>query len=319
MIRLGLSVLLLVTCFVVVACSDAPHTAAGAVDGVECASESAPNSTTGGRPVPRLDRVVIIVMENKGCDEVIRSPDAPYMNSLAARYAFASRFFALQRPSLPNYLGLTSGTTFGLTDNCTACSFRGRNIVDQLEQAHISWNAYMESMPTPCFRGPEAANQYVKEHNPFMYYPNVASNPRRCQHVLTFDRLDKDLAARTLPRFVWISPNNCHNSHNCSIRDADVFLSQLVPRLLNAVGPRGVIVLTYDEGNDRSGCCGGAAGGQIATIVAGPAARRGVHSSLEYSHYSILRTIEEAWHLPRLRGAACPCTRSLSALLQAPK
>jgi hypothetical protein len=77
-----------------------------------------------------------------------------------------------------------------------------------------------------------------------------------------------------------------------------------------------VIFLTYDEGNDRSGCCGGAAGGQIATVVAGPTARRGAVSSLEYDHYSILRTIEQAWGLPLLRGAKCPCTRSMSALLR---
>lgn len=282
---------------------------------VACGGEP-PSSAPRPRPVPRLNRVAIIVLENKGCEEVIGSPEAPYLNSLAARYSFASNYYALQRPSLPNYLGLTSGTTFGLTKNCTDCSFRGRNLVDQLEQAHISWKVYLESLPAPCFRGPSAPNQYVKEHNPFMYYPSVASSPRRCRRVVPLDRLSKDIAAKKLPRFVWISPNNCHNSHNCSIGDADLFLSRLVPRLLRALGPRGVLFLTYDEGNTREGCCGGAAGGRIATVVAGPAARRGVVSSLQYDHYSVLRTIEDAWRLPRLRGAKCPCTRSLAALLR---
>jgi hypothetical protein len=282
---------------------------------VQCGGD-APSSAPRPRRVPRLNRVAIIVMENKGCEEVIGSPEAPYLNGLAAKYSFASNYYALQRPSLPNYLGLTSGTTFGLTRNCTDCSFGSRNIVDQLEKAHISWKAYLESLPAPCFRGPSAPDQYVKEHNPFMYYPNVASNPRRCRRVVPLDRLDKDIAAKKLPRFVWISPNNCHNSHNCSIGEADLFLSRLVPRLLRALGPRGVLFLTYDEGNTREGCCGGAAGGRIATVVAGPAARRGVVSSLEYDHYSILRTIEDGWHLPRLRGAKCPCTRPLSTLLR---
>jgi phospholipase C len=266
--------------------------------------------------VPRLGRVAILVLENKGCEEVIGSPEAPYLNGLAATYSFASNHYALQRPSLPNYLGLTSGTTFGLTRNCTDCSFPGRNVVDQLERAHISWKAYLESLPAPCFRGPEAPNQYVKEHNPFMYYPNVASSPRRCGRVVPLDRLSRDIAAKRLPRFVWISPNNCHNSHNCSIGEADLFLSRLVPRLLRSLGPRGVLFLTYDEGNTREGCCGGAAGGRVVMIVAGPAARRGVVSALEYDHYSILRTIEDGWRLPRLRGAKCPCTRPLSALLR---
>jgi hypothetical protein len=282
---------------------------------VQCGGDPVP-STAPPRKVPRLGRVAILVLENKGCEEVIGSPEAPYLNGLAAKYAFASNYYALQRPSLPNYLGLTSGMTFGLAKNCTDCSFRGRNIVDQLEQAHISWKAYLESLPAPCFRGPSAPNQYVKEHNPFMYYPNVASNPRRCRRVVPLDRLSKDIAAKKLPRFVWISPNNCHNSHNCSIGEADLFLSRLVPRLLRALGPRGVLFLTYDEGSTRDGCCGGAAGGRVATIVAGPAARRGVVSALDYDHYSILRTIEDAWRLPRLRGAKCPCTRPLSALLR---
>ena len=313
--RLLLPLPALVGCLLATACSGGPRTAAGGVAGVECGSAS-PKPTPRAKAVPRLNRVVIIVMENKGCEEVIGSDDAPYLNRLASRYAFASRFFAVQRPSLPNYLALTGGSTFGLDHNCTDCSFRERNIVDQLDSAHISWKAYMESIPTTCFRGPEAPDQYVKEHNPFVYYVNIASNPARCRHVVSFDQLERDLAARSLPRYVWISPNNCHNSHNCSIRDGDRFLSRLVPRLLRVVGRRGVVVVTYDEGNDRSGCCGGAAGGQIATVLAGPAARRGVRSSLAYDHYSILRTIEDAWRLPRLRGAACRCTRPLSALLR---
>jgi 4-amino-4-deoxy-L-arabinose transferase-like glycosyltransferase len=282
---------------------------------VECGGDP-PSRAPRPRPVPRLNRVAILVLENKGCEEVIGSPEAPYLNGLAAKYSFASNHYALQRPSLPNYLGLTSGSTFGLAENCTDCSFRGRNIVDQLERAHISWKAYLESLPAPCFRGPSAPNQYVKEHNPFMYYMNVASNPQRCRRVVPLDRLSKDMASKALPRFVWISPNNCHNSHNCSIGEADLFVSRLVPRLLRALGPRGVLFLTYDEGSTREGCCGRAAGGRVATVVAGPAARRGVVSALEYDHYSILRTIEDAWRLPRLRGAKCPCTRSLSALLR---
>jgi phosphatidylinositol-3-phosphatase len=314
--RRALLVPILVACVLAVALWRAPQWATGRVAAVECGGDPAASPSGGRRSVPRLGRVVIVVMENKGCDELIGSPDAPYLNSLAQTYAFASNFYALQRPSLPNYLGLTSGTTFGLTRNCTNCSFRGPNIVDQLERARISWKAYMESMPSPCFRGPEAPNEYVKEHNPFVYYPSIASNPKRCRRVVPFVQLDRDLAAKALPRYVWVSPNNCHNSHNCSIRDGDVFLSRLVPRLLRAIGRRGLLFVTYDEGNDRSGCCGGAAGGRIATVLAGPAAIRGAQTALEYDHYSILRTIEAGWRLPKLRGAACSCTRPLTALLR---
>src|SRR5439155_174792 len=79
-----------------------------------------------------------------------------------------------------------------------------------------------------------------------------------------------DLAKRALPRFVWITPDLCHDMHSCPIGDGDRFLAGLVPTLQRAVGARGAIVITWDEGADHAGCCLHAAGGQIPTIVAGP-------------------------------------------------
>jgi phospholipase C len=271
---------------------------------VACGGHSAAESS---RSAPRLYRVVVIVMENRSCDAVIGSRDAPYLNRLARRSAFASRSFALTSPSLPNYLGLTGGSTFGITTDCTSCRIRATNLVDELERAHVSWKAYMEGMPAPCYRGTQAG-LYVKRHNPFAYYVDVASRSSRCRRVVPFTQLRADLARRALPRFVWITPNICHDMHSCPVREGDRFLSGLVPELQRAVGPRGAIVVTWDEG--------GAFGRQIPTIVAGPAARAGARSSVAYDHYSLLRTIEDAFGLPHLRGAACPCTRPLSALLR---
>jgi hypothetical protein len=251
--------------------------------------------------------VVVIVMENKSCSAVIGSHDAPYLNGLARRSAFAARSFALTTPSLPNYLGLTGGSTFGITTDCTGCRVRGTNLVDQLERAHISWKAYMEGMPAPCYRGAQAG-LYVKRHDPFAYYVDVASSPSRCRRVVPFAQLRVDLARRALPRFVWITPNLCHDMHSCPVRDGDRFLAGLVPALARAVGPRGAIVVTWDEGS--------AFERHIPTLVAGPAARAGARSSVAYDHYSLLRTIEDAFGLPHLRGAACPCTRPLTALLR---
>ena len=286
--------------------------AAPMLPGVACADRAAAVAT---RPAPRLQRVVVIVMENKSCDAVIGSQDAPYLNRLARRSAFASRSFAITKPSLPNYLGLTGGSTFGITTDCTDCPVRSTNLVDQLERARISWKAYMEGMPAPCFGGVQAG-RYVKRHNPFAYYVDVSSSPSRCRRVVPFAQLHADLARRSLPRFVWISPDLCHDMHSCPIGDGDRFLSRLVPSLVRSVGPKAAIFITWDEGDDRAGCCGGAAGGQVPTIVAGPAARPGARSTVAYDHYSLLRTIEDAFGLTRLRGAACPCTRPLSALLR---
>jgi hypothetical protein len=103
--------------------------------------------------------------------------------------------------------------------------------------------------------------------------------------------------------------------HDCGISIGDRFLSKLIPRLLRALGSRGILFLTWDEGSSDSGCCRMASGGHIATIVAGPGARRGGRMYTPLDHYSLLQTIEDLLGLPRLRGAACGCTASLKPLL----
>jgi hypothetical protein len=88
-----------------------------------------------------------------------------------------------------------------------------------------------------------------------------------------------------------------------------------VPPLLRALGLHGLLFLTWDEGTTNDGCCRLAAGGHIALIVAGGAARAGVRLATPVDHYSILQAIEDLLGLPRLGGAACGCTPSLQPLL----
>jgi phosphatidylinositol-3-phosphatase len=124
-------------------------------------------------PAPDSSRVVEIVMENAERDEVVGSADAPYLASLIARYALAERSFAIAHPSLPNYLALVSGSTGGVESDCTACTVHTRNLVDELEAAGISWKAYLEDVPTPCFSG-ASAGAYAKKHNPFIYFDDIS-------------------------------------------------------------------------------------------------------------------------------------------------
>src|SRR5438874_2477861 len=49
--------------------------------------------------------------------------------------------------------------------------------------------------------------------------------------------------------------------HDCSVATGDRFLSVLVPPLLRALGPRGLLFLTWDESSSDSGCCRLAPGG----------------------------------------------------------
>ena len=271
------------------------------------------SSSRPSRSTHTTSHLVVIVMENKEYGEVIGSPSASYINGLARKYALAANFYGVSHPSLPNYLALTGGATFGISSDCTSCHVRGKNLVNELESAGLSWKAYMESMPGRCYKGGEAGG-YAKKHDPFMYYDDVASNRSLCSKVVPYTEYAKDLRSGHLPKFIWISPNLCHDMHDCSVSTGDRYLARLVPTLLRKLGPHGVLILTWDEGSSNRGCCSGAAGGHLPTIVAGPDVRTGARSNAPYDHYSTLRTISELLHIPPLRQAKCPCTKPLDAL-----
>jgi phosphatidylinositol-3-phosphatase len=269
------------------------------------------------RPSPKVhlasgspQHVAVIVMENKEYGDVIGTPSTPYINQLARTYGLATSAYAITHPSLPNYLALTGGSTFGISSDCTDCSVPGAGLAGQLEAHGIGWKAYMEDLPHPCFSG-SGAGAYAKKHDPFLYYRGL----NQCPPVVPLTQLSRDERLRALPTFIWITPNLCHDMHDCPTATGDRFLSRLVPPLLRALGRGGLLFLTWDEGSSDNGCCHLASGGHIATIVAGPGARRGVRLHTPVDHYSLLQTVEDLMDLPRLGGAACACTPSLGPLL----
>jgi phosphatidylinositol-3-phosphatase len=265
-------------------------------------------------PGSRTSHVLEIVMENEESTSIVGNPEAPYANTLIRRYGLATQSFATRHPSLPNYLALTSGSTQGTTSDCTECQVNAPNIVDQLESAHISWKAYMEDMPAPCFKG-AGAGGYAKKHAPFIYYEDVASSARRCGKIVGFGALATDLRNGSLPTYAWISPNLCDDGHDCGVSGGDRFLTRAVPPLLRELGPHGFLTITWDEGSSNNGCCGGVAhGGHITTILAGPDVRHDSRESEPVDDYGVLGTIEEALGLPPLGGAADPRSGRLKAL-----
>ncbi|HYN36734.1 MAG TPA: alkaline phosphatase family protein [Actinomycetota bacterium] len=284
---------------------------------VACRNSPEPvGSTATTRPsnrMPALERVAVIVMENKEFGEVIGQEETSYLTGLASDYGVARRMYGISHPSLPNYLALLGGDTFGIEENCTDCSVDAPNLVDQLEDTGISWKAYMEGMTEPC--SDSDSGSYVKRHNPFMYFESISSDPNRCGKVVPLDELETDLAGG-LPQFTWITPGLCNGTHDCGVDEGDQFLSQLVPPLLEALGPNGVLFITYDEGSTDEGCCGTAAGGRIPFVVAGGAAQRSVVSDSPHTLYSVLRAIEETFGLEPLGWAKCDCTSSLGEFVK---
>ena len=255
-------------------------------------------------------------MENRDYSSLLGSPDAPYVSALAGLYGLATRSFGVSHPSLPNYLALLGGSTFGIRSDCTTCSVTAANLVDQLHAAGIDWRAYMEDLPSPCFTGPQAGG-YAKKHDPFVYFRDIVGDAKACAHIVPLARLKADMARpKGLGPFVWITPNLCHDGHDCSNTVADAWLAAHVPPLLGALGRGGVLFLTWDEGSGSEGCCNAsAAGGHILTIVAGPGAKPRARLSTPVDHYSVLKTIERLYGLKLLGKAACSCTKDLMPLL----
>ena len=67
-----------------------------------------------------------------------------------------------------------------------------------------------------------------------------------------------------------------------------------------------------DEGTTEAGCCNGAHGGRIATILAGDGARRSATYDQAVDHYSTLATIESVLGLSKLGdGRSAPALTTL--------
>ena len=243
-------------------------------DGLRRREKFAGAGRSGSRPGGQEgSRVFVIVLENREYGQVIGASGAPYLNRLARRGALATRYYAISHPSLPNYLAMIGGSTFGIRSDCTRCSASGPSLPEQLSEAGVDWRAYMQGMPRSCYLG-GYSGRYAKKHNPFYYFPSIVSEPASCRRVVPGRRLWSDLRGGTLPTFGWITPDLCNDAHDCGLARSDRYLSRLVPALLPRLGRNGYLVLTFDEGSSDRGCCG-AHGGRVATILAGPGVRSG--------------------------------------------
>jgi hypothetical protein len=253
----------------------------------------------GARQVPDFRHAIVVVFENKERSEIVGNPHAPTFAALARQYATLSDYEAVAHPSLPNYLALVSGSTQGIHSDCTTCVVHGPSLADTLERAGLSWKTYAEGLPSPGFTG-ASAGSYVKKHDPFLYFANIADNPGRRSRVVPLTQLRRDLTARRLPRFALVVPNLCNDMHDCSVATGDRWLRDtVVPLLHDPELAQSVVFVVFDEGSTDTG-----GGGQVAALALGPLVRPGSQDNRPMSHYGLLRTLEDAWRLPPLGRSA---------------
>ncbi len=226
-------------------------------------------------PVPRLAHAVVIVFENHERGDILGSGAAPTFDHLASTYAQATAYNAVAHPSLPNYLALVSGSTHGVTNDCTDCSQSGPTIGSQLSAKHRSWEAYAEGYPS--------SSSFAKKHVPFLYFPGGAA------HVVPLQRFN----ARKLPAYSLVVPDLCHDMHDCSVATGDGWLRSFISPLLRV--KNAAVFIVFDEGTTAAG-----GGGNVSLIVAGTAVRRHAVFTGATSHYGLLHTIESSLGLPAL-------------------
>jgi hypothetical protein len=288
------------------AASPSASTAGSAVETPANAAGQSVAATPGSTGLPNFAHIYLLVLENHEAGSIVGSASAPYLNSLIAKYGLATNYTGVSHPSQPNYIALFSGSTQGIADDGVH-TLSATNLVDQLETKGKTWNVFAQDYPGACYTGTTnsgsgdgmgAAGSYARKHDPAISFTDIASNPTRCARISSLAGFDPAASD-----FELIVPNDCNDMHSCSVATGDAFLKAFVPKITGSPAfVNSVLFITFDEGTTDIG-----GGGRVATVVVSPLTRAGSTSGTAYNHYSILRTIEDAWALGCL-GQSCSAT-----------
>jgi acid phosphatase len=262
--------------------------------------------------LPVYDHVVIVVEENKGFEQIIDQPAAPYINQLRAEGAHLTRMFAEEHHSQGNYFWLFSGSNQGVRflDRIPEKAFTTSNLAQQLGAG--AFKGYSEDLPKIGSIVEVSKNKlYARKHVPWISFANVP-------HGETFDNsanlrledfpTEKDFSR--LPKVSFVIPNLEHDMHNgkapASIQAGDRWLKDHLDAYYQwAKQHNSLLIITFDE-NDHASPQGGLTNpaakesedrNRIATIFAGAHVKPGFVDDSGVTHVNILRTLESMYKL----------------------
>lgn len=253
--------------------------------------------------VPRSKHVYIVAEENKSYEHLVGSKYMPYLNSLLAKGATATQFYANMHGSLENYLIVTSGQ-YLTHNNETTTVFDVDNIERHLLTHGKTFKSYAESLPYTGYTGLNSG-YYLKRHAPLPYYTDMAKSSLINHHQST-GHLATDISNGTLANFGFITPNvlddmhNCPNGLNACLQKADSWLKNHIAPLLARPefqpGGDGVLIIWADEAdlstdNRCSATVLSGCGGRILVAMIGPQVKAGYKSVSTYHHPSVLKTV----------------------------
>ncbi|SRR5579872_780747 len=193
---------------------------------------------------------------------------------------------------------------------------------------------------------------YASKHSGFLNFAAIQNSPKRSSLLVGFDQLDRDLAGPDMPALAFIVPNQCNDMHGLDpadysadvaaaipheclhdnaaglIKRGDVEVAKLVDKIQASPAwkaqANAAIVITFDEGSTDTpmGCCGidpkspsNFGGGLIPTVVITNNGPRGLVDPTPYSHYSLLRTIEDAFGVHEYLGHAADTSAGVQPMV----
>jgi hypothetical protein len=258
---------------------------------------------TAATPPTTYQHVIWIWMENKSYGQIIGSSEAPFENQLAQQCGLATNYTAVTHPSLPNYIAATSGDYWGISDDNAPAShpLAVPSIYSQVRAAGKEWREYEENAPGNC---PQAsAYPYAVKHDPAAYYTGIHND------CLNWDvpmgttsggSFLNDLNSNSLPAFAFITPDMCHDTHDCSVATGDGWLKSWITLILTSAAYKSgntALFLTWDEDD-------GSSTNRVVTVVVSPSTRPGTTSSTAFTHYSLLKTTEQMLGITTYLGHA---------------
>jgi phospholipase C len=265
-------------------------TALAAALGLGVSALLAPTGAAATTP-PRFDHVVVVMEENHAFNEIIGSSSAPYINSLGPQGAVFTNSFAIEHPSQPNYLDLFSGGNQGVTSDSCPHTFTANNLGNELRTSGLSYAGYSEGLPsdgsTVCTSG-----EYARKHNPSSNFSDLPATTN-----LTFADFPDATNFASLPTVSFVDPNLLDDMHDGTIAAGDTWLRDNIDAYAQwAKTHNSLLVVTWDEDDSSQS-------NQIPTLFVGANVTPGNYAE-RIDHFSVLRTIEDAYGLGDLGGSA---------------
>ena len=254
-------------------------------------------------------KLLVVVEENHTQQSALMG--MPYLAGLASTYGRTTAYRAVAHPSLPNYLALIGGSTFGVADDQGPASHQlaGASAFDRATTVGRTAKTYAEAMPANCALA--STSRYAVKHNPWAYFAdagpraNCRSNDVPSGTPVAGPLRDDVLAGR-LPIVGLLVPDICNDGHDCGLATADGWLKRWLPLMMQGPDYRAgrlAIVVTFDE-DDRSG------NNTVLTVVVAPHSSH-ISSATALTHYSLTRYFAEiTGTLPLLQAATAPSLRA---------